>query len=864
MTDDDIDYSILSGMTKDELIDWLFAKGISADYNQPMTRDQIKRMGEKSIRRCYNNIIATHNLVSIVNAKGGDLGIEETNKYCYVLTYSFPCVLPGTKIDTSDGYKNIEDVKVGDYVLTHKNRYRMVTKTMCKMSDHYNSVRAVGSYGLKITDDHPMYVLKGGELEWTPVRNLSKDCKISLNINQESEEYEKPELLWLIGRYVADGFINKYLYNSVLFAIGGSKEEDFKNHIPSDMLNRFKRFQKSCAEYRIADKPLKEICEQFGTGAKNKKIPNWVFSLKKEHLQMFFDGYMSGDGHVRKRGSSKEYMFCTVSEELALGLQKIIAKLYGRVCSFYLRKDKRKDTFNDTYNGLFTVSSKENSSTSCQEMHGDKACGTFRRVERTERSTLVYNLEVEEDNSYTANNIIIHNCQDLSLAGLGKGMSEGSGTRSGMLWEVRRLLEETPNLPQILLMENVTQVHGTKNVDDFLKWQAFLNSLGYKSYWLDMNAKDYGVPQNRDRCFMVSFLGDYYYDFPHPFKLEKRLKDLLEPEVDEKYYLSQEALNGFVVHKQKQEEQGNSFHAIIKNPDQDESASTIKARYYKDGSDCLIEEEVPRRICNIYGDKFGTGYAGNVWDKEGLCPALMTMEGGNRQPMVLDEPREAEVIGGIGEMKSNGGTQFFQQDIVYEGDIALSHPASLLSGSYMYAVDEPFVCASRGRNEENPSDRTKGIELHQRLEPNYSGCSNTLTSVDKDNYVVIPQMESELVQNAYERFAEKNGYVPDMFNAYNETEITDVAPAQQTSAEYSTSSSAVLILKGLIEVYDENGVVHYMRVRKLTPRECGRLMGVRDEDITRMSKNQSDSSLYHLFGDSICVDCLMEIFKMML
>ena len=135
-------------------------------------------------------------------------------------------------------------------------------------------------------------------------------------------------------------------------------------------------------------------------------------------------------------------------------------------------------------------------------------------------------------------------CTDLSVAGKQAGMSKGSGTRSGLLWEVERILTEIRDsngeLPQILFMENVSQVHGKKNINDFEKWLGFLESLGYTNYWQDLNAKNYGVAQNRNRCFMFSFLGNYSYDFPQPIPLKKKLKDYLEDNVDEKYYINNE------------------------------------------------------------------------------------------------------------------------------------------------------------------------------------------------------------------------------------------------------------------------------------------------------------------------------------
>lgn len=135
-------------------------------------------------------------------------------------------------------------------------------------------------------------------------------------------------------------------------------------------------------------------------------------------------------------------------------------------------------------------------------------------------------------------------CTDLSVAGKQAGMSKGSGTRSGLLWEVERILTEIRDsngeLPQILFMENVPQVHSQDNMPDFRKWLDFLESLGYTNYYQDLNAKNYGVAQNRERCFMFSFLGEYNYHFPQPIPLKKKLKDYLEDNVDEKYYINNE------------------------------------------------------------------------------------------------------------------------------------------------------------------------------------------------------------------------------------------------------------------------------------------------------------------------------------
>lgn len=449
----------------------------------------------------YNGVHQTNFTTSdITKIHGEDLDVRDTDKYEYIMTYSFPCGLRGEKIKVEDGYKNIEDVKVGDYVLTHTNTYNKVLKTMTRATQGYYKIKYLGGESL-LTSEHPLYVYRDSKFQWVKVKDLKLTDRVSFNVNTKEVDVDlSNEYLWLLGRYVADGWVNKYLSNSVEFAIGNNKEKEFLNNIPSTFRDRFKKYQKSCIEYRIADKELKNYCLQFGQGAGNKKIPEWIFNLPKNKLQSFFEGYISGDGHIRMKGNSKEIMFSTTSFELYLGLQSIIAKLYSKICSIYIRKDYRKATFNDTYNCQLVLSDKS----TFQERIEDKITTRIRNIEYIDELVDVFNFEVENDNSYTINNIIVHNCTDLSLAGKRLGMKRGSSTRSGLLWEVERLLKElnestTLSLPQILCMENVPQVIGTKNIKDFEEWLQFLRSLGYSNYYKILNAKDFGIPQNRER-----------------------------------------------------------------------------------------------------------------------------------------------------------------------------------------------------------------------------------------------------------------------------------------------------------------------------------------------------------------------------
>lgn len=214
-------------------------------------------------------------------------------------------------------------------------------------------------------------------------------------------------------------------------------------------------------------------------------------------------------------------------------------------------------------------------------------------------------------------------CQDLSTAGQQKGMSKGSNTRSGLLWEVERLLNEFKELPQVLLMENVPQVHTGKNEKDFYLWLNFLERLGYKNYWQDLNAKDYGIPQNRNRTLCVSILGDYFYEFPKPIPLKLRMKDLLEMEVDDKYYISANILEN---HK--------DLCLIDVNKSEISRILCVSWRMSLDFKhNCDVID-----CCSLYGmlDCYSYDMANRVYDINGISPTLTNAGGGgNRQTKVI-------------------------------------------------------------------------------------------------------------------------------------------------------------------------------------------------------------------------------------
>lgn len=251
--------------------------------------------------------------------------------------------------------------------------------------------------------------------------------------------------------------------------------------------------------------------------------------------------------------------------------------------------------------------------------------------------------------------LIMHGspCQDFSIAGKNMGGNKGSGTRSSLMYETIRIVSNLK--PKYVLWENVKNILSEKHIYNFHMYLDKMDELGYRNYYKVLNAKDYGIPQNRERVFTVSIRKDIKEEFvmPEPFPLDKRLKDLLEDEVDEKYYLSDDKLTDF-----------------------------------KNISSLLIDQSIRvNQIGNLTRNANRKNpNRGRLYDQNGLSLTLGTMEGGNLQPFV------PVLLGGIGEKKSNNGTQFYQQDRVYSADgVAMAHPANLPDGSYKYEIGRAHV-----------------------------------------------------------------------------------------------------------------------------------------------------------------------------
>lgn len=185
-------------------------------------------------------------------------------------------------------------------------------------------------------------------------------------------------------------------------------------------------------------------------------------------------------------------------------------------------------------------------------------------------------------------------CQDFSTAGLQKGGQEGSGTRSSLLWECKKAI--LAKRPKYLLQENVKGLVSQKFIHDFRRWEQWLAGLGYENFCKVLNATDFNVPQHRERVFMVSCLDNTNFRFPEKIRLERRLKDVLEPEVGEKYYLSAKRYEKILAHGDRKASEGCGFAPAFRGrQDISTAVTTIQDR----GCNTYIVEDEQRQQANM-------------------------------------------------------------------------------------------------------------------------------------------------------------------------------------------------------------------------------------------------------------------------
>lgn len=620
---------------------------------------EIDKFASKSYSLIHN-VSEEKNLVDVTK-----VNTDLLPKDLDLITYGFPCVPKGYMIKVENGYKAIEDITDSDIVLTHNNQYKRVVKTMSRVSDHINHIKLIGCQDLQLTDEHPLYVLRNGEFTWVKAKDLNKETDyLCYNINNKSIPCNYSDtVLWLIGRYFADGYKENHSLHRPVFCIGKKKIEEFETYIKPFKFS-IAHGERPAIEYRITDDYLCEIFSSLTTGSTTKEIPQWIVDLPKQQLEAFYKGYLSGDGHSRK--DRELYMFCTASKNMFLALQDIVIKLYNVVPTVSIRHDTRKATYNDTYNAQYSYRPKD------QIVKNNKVCVKIKDVIRELKDIEVFNFEVEEDNSYTVNNVIVHNCQDISQAGKQRGFENaqtGERTRSGLFFEALRIIEATK--PKFAIAENVKALTSKKFEKEFKIVLDSLEQAGYRNFWKVLNAKDYGIPQNRERVFVISVRNDVYlanntFIFPNKEPLQLRLKNLLQQEVEEKYYLK-ESKAYFMKHSFEEELKGNGFRF---------------SPHIKDNAD--ISKAITTRAGGRMDDNF-------ILDNKIATDDTNFVFSSKNKSFADSYKHPAKII---------DDTQGFDGVRTYD-----DYAPTLRAGRSGLKVTEPLIRASRGRNPDNPSDR---------------------------------------------------------------------------------------------------------------------------------------------------------------
>lgn len=338
-------------------------------------------------------------------------------------------------------------------------------------------------------------------------------------------------------------------------------------------------------------------------------------------------------------------------------------------------------------------------------------------------------------------------CQDISLAGNQKGFydDEGNLTRSGLFFNAAEVIKNTK--PKFAIFENVKNLTGKKMKAEFEAVLSTLDEIGYNTYWQVLNAKDYGIPQNRERVFGISIRKDIDrgYTFPEKQELKLRLKDMLESVVDENFYLSEDKVQNF-----------------IKNGD----TNTTN----KDKGPKILEPKV-EQVGNIVNTgNWDNPQRGRIYSADGISPTLNCMQGGGLEPKIL----------------------------------------------------EPYYVSKKG---------CKYI-----LDPKRGMC----TDINED---IVQPLTAKGQQNW------TGSFVSD-----------DIDHIERSKTIGGTEPTKIHMKNGDTIDYDGNNEIPSFRIRKLTPRECWRLMGFDDKYFDRVHA-VSNTQLYKQAGNSIVVDVLRAIFR---
>lgn len=786
--------------------------------------------------------------------------------------FGAPCFTAGTLITTHRGLIPIEDVQVGDLVLTHKNRFQRVVKTMINIKRGIYTLKVQGSPKTEVTGNHRFFVRDKtkkwdndkrtyetiiSEPYWKQMCNFNGNELIQFTINHESSNIFNltKEECWLIGRYIADGYIrNKERKDrpsknqKVIFCIGKHKKEDFESHCKEISMSLSE--ERTAIKYITGNKKLFALCIQCGHKAENKVIPKFIMDLDPDMLKIFIDGYLSGDGSF----SNGVWKATSVSRKLVYQLGQCIMKTYGVGYSINYTERSKHHTIEgrivnqkDTWQINFRLNSKKIMS---HYIDGSVWMPIKEIKYNGKRKELVYNMEVENDNSYTANNMGVHNCQDFSIAGKRAGLD---GDRSSLIREIFRLLEEQKeqDRPEWLIYENVKGMLSSNKGLDYLSILSEMDRLGYDIQWQNIHTEWY-LPQHRERIYTIGHLRT----------------------------------------------RGRSEIFPIKGTDGENSVHQI-GNYLRTKT-----RDNPNQ--------------GKIYDNIGIAPTLNQMNGGSREPCVgikiigkINTSQDGLVhdVSGISQCQSAGHGNCAKIALPV---LTPERENKRQNGRRFKENEEPmFTLTAQDRHGVAIAiDDTYGFggtrvyeDTFPTLRSERSGLKCGLGIIDtqgRNNKQVSPKDVCPTLRS------ETHGNVPEVVlnikeatkKEYDEVHIGDsinlAVPNSKTcrgrvghqiaqTLDTSCNQETPIILMGDEPGWiDENNGIYvempegfmvyaiwyekyhcYITIRRLTPKECFRLQGWSDDYFERAAFVNSDSQLYKQAGNGVTVNVVYEIAKKM-
>ena len=473
------------------------------------------------------------------------------------------------------------------------------------------------------------------------------------------------------------------------------------------------------------------------------------------------------------------------------------------------------------------------------------------------------------------------------------GSDDIKGTRSGLLLEVERLLIkaiETNTAPKYLCLENVKNLVGKQFKPDFDAWLKRLEHLGYNTYWKILNAKECGIPQNRERVFAFSIRKDIdtgKFTFPIQFDNGLRLKDVLEYYVDEKYYINTELAANLIqqlvdkgqLKGQREESKGvlvkNQATKVTRTVD---TANTLMARDWKGFGNqdmvAIVESEKldsSKRLGGLWDGKI-THQAGSVWDSNGMSPTLDTAQGGGRQPHIIEDTTKPICVGNTTPSGKSQCNAVYSPEGVSQTLCAGTHGYS--TGSIVEEQQREQLIVNIGNSSRyrinnfgEVFDNQNGVHKLQEIDGYVElevGGELRKVFVEKLMNKYFPQFLSEYIESKNIepkvigiKQATKKGYI--------ECELPGCADLSFPNSQYRRGR-----VQGNGQIVPTltaaEGGIRYIesiyRIRKLTPRECFKLMGFTFEDWDKCSNvGISNSAGYKAAGNSIVTDCIILLFE---